>query len=394
MNIAVVCFNFQKENKRYQPWRYIYEVSKGIQSSGKHTVTILTDGSTSLPQEEVFDGISIQRINKITTFPFKVNAEILNLIQRESFDLIFWSIGPLSFQHLRTFNQIKVPIVGLFTGPIFSLYEITRLGFSEIFSNFGALNIHILNSITPKYLLRTVINHSSISSVVTMSEKNKNNLVKFGCDETKIVQVPNGIEQYDLLIPENIGYVCDDYDIDTNNFIITYFSPPLTIRGADTVIHAAAQLKNKISNFKLILLSRNDGRFNREEDYLHSLIIKFSLQDYVKIISKILTRDDVKRFILISDVITIPFKIVQSDVPLIILEVMALGKPLISTDVDGIPELLSENRGIIVEPANQNNLQINYFIYILIRSMLLKLHKTRKNICIHIQNGMLLLISF
>lgn len=153
MNIAVVCFNFQKENKRYQPWRYIYEISKGIQSSGKHTVTIITDGSTNLPKKEIFDGILIQRINKIITFPFKVNIELLTVIQKGNFDLIFWSVGPLSFQHLRTFNQIKVPIVGLFTGPMFSPREIIGLGFSEITRNFNALQLHILNSITPKFLL-------------------------------------------------------------------------------------------------------------------------------------------------------------------------------------------------------------------------------------------------
>lgn len=206
-----------------------------------------------------------------------------------------------------------------------------------------------------------MINSQSIFSVITISEKNKETLIKYGCSENKIIQIPNGIEQYDLSYPENIGKLISNFGLDKDNFIITYFSPPITIRGADSVIHAAYHLKQKISNFKLILLSRNDGRFDKEDEYLRNLIKNYDLEGSVIIISKILDRDDVKRFILISDVVTIPFKLVQSDVPLIILEVMALGKPLISTNVDGIPELLSDNRGIIVEPSNPEQLAEKLF---------------------------------
>lgn len=361
MNIAVICFNFQEKNKRYQPWRYIYEIFKGIQSSGKHNVTIITDGSTNLPNEEILDGILIQRLNEIKTLSLKKNNNLLTLIGKGDFDLIFWSIGPLSFQHLQTFKQIKVPIIGLFTGPMFSLREIGSLGFSEIIRNFNALKLHILNSITPKFLLRKVVNSQSILSVITISEKNKENLTKYGCNKNKIIQIPNGIEQYDLLFPENIDDVISNYKLNKDDFIITYFSPPITIRGADSVIYAASHLKKKISNFKLILLSRNDGRFDKEDEYLRNLIRNYDLEENVRIISKVLDRDDVKRFILISNAVTIPFKIVQSDVPLIILEVLALGKPLISTNVDGIPELLNDNRGIIVEPSNPEQLAEKFF---------------------------------
>jgi glycosyltransferase involved in cell wall biosynthesis len=35
---------------------------------------------------------------------------------------------------------------------------------------------------------------------------------------------------------------------------------------------------------------------------------------------------------------------------------MALGKPVISTKLDGIPELLNDNRGILIEPNNPRDL--------------------------------------
>lgn len=63
-----------------------------------------------------------------------------------------------------------------------------------------------------------------------------------------------------------------------------------------------------------------------------------------------------KNFIVFSDLIALPFKIVPSDVPTSILESMALGKTVISTEVDGIPELLEDGRGFVVKPNNEEDL--------------------------------------
>ena len=52
----------------------------------------------------------------------------------------------------------------------------------------------------------------------------------------------------------------------------------------------------------------------------------------------------------------LPFKLVQSDTPIAILEVMALGKPLISTKLDGIPELLNDGRGVLIDPNDPREL--------------------------------------
>ena len=49
--------------------------------------------------------------------------------------------------------------------------------------------------------------------------------------------------------------------------------------------------------------------------------------------------------------VTLPFVVVPSDVPLAILEALARGKPVIASAIDGIPELLEE-RGILIDPLN------------------------------------------
>ena len=65
-----------------------------------------------------------------------------------------------------------------------------------------------------------------------------------------------------------------------------------------------------------------------------------------------LTVEEVLEHVRRSDALLLPFRLVPSDLPMSILEAMALGKPVVSTDVDGIPEFLEDGRGIVIPPSN------------------------------------------
>jgi glycosyltransferase involved in cell wall biosynthesis len=49
--------------------------------------------------------------------------------------------------------------------------------------------------------------------------------------------------------------------------------------------------------------------------------------------------------------IALPFRLLSSDVPLSVLEAMALGKPLVVTDIGCLPELVPCGTGLVVPPA-------------------------------------------
>ena len=58
------------------------------------------------------------------------------------------------------------------------------------------------------------------------------------------------------------------------------------------------------------------------------------------------------RMVASCDLIALPFEIITSDVPLSVLETVALGVPIISTNVACIPELIPRNSGFLIEPGN------------------------------------------
>jgi glycosyltransferase involved in cell wall biosynthesis len=94
------------------------------------------------------------------------------------------------------------------------------------------------------------------------------------------------------------------------------------------------------------------------------LIEKNGLTPKTKVISGLLTPEEIAKYILSADVVCLPFKCVVSDVPIVTFEILAAGIPLITTKVTGVSEFLKDGRGIIVPPQNDKALA-NALIHVL-----------------------------
>ena len=56
------------------------------------------------------------------------------------------------------------------------------------------------------------------------------------------------------------------------------------------------------------------------------------------------------------DLVALPFEIVPSDAPLSLLEAQALGKPVVTTNVGCLAELVSQGAGYLAQPADPHSL--------------------------------------
>jgi glycosyltransferase involved in cell wall biosynthesis len=171
--------------------------------------------------------------------------------------------------------------------------------------------------------------------------------------------VPPGIGEFDLKPPDHndVGNLKNRLKIKQNDFIVLYIGSPLSLRGVDTLINGVSIASKDIPSLKLIILSRRrKNELLKDEIYLKQLSTDRNIDERIQVISAFLSKEEIKAYIGISDVVALPFKLVQSDTPISILEVMALGKPVMSTKLDGIPELLKDNRGILIEPNDPQDL--------------------------------------
>lgn len=350
MKVCIVCYRFRNSNIRLQPWRYISEIAGGLIRNGID-VTIITDGQPDNGFTGCINEIPVIHIDKLRTLPFVPNRKLISLINSENPDVVLCSVGPIDYLYMSTYKKIGVPLIGMFTGPLYRLSDITRLGIREIAANFSILAVHLLYSSLPSFFVRGLANSYHFKKVFVMSQKNRHVLESMGVQQNKIVHVPAGIDEYDLIMPEDCDSIVSKYDLDDGFFNVLYFGSPATIRGIDSLIRAVSMVSEKYPNVKLLILSRRRGdELSREEIIIRNLIKELGIDDNVQIISGFLDKEDVKRFIAFCDVVALPFKIVPSDVPTSILESMAMGKTVISTNVDGIPELLDDGRGLVVEP--------------------------------------------
>jgi len=363
LRFAVVIFGYRRQNLRLLPWRYMHEINKHLLRLG-HEVVVITDGRPKLPRNEDVESVPVIRLRHVKHFPPCNFDEIAKTITEVSPDAVLWLMGLTSFLQKRLYGNLGYPIVAVVGSPVYSLCELLKnLSVIDIIQNVRIIMANFAEAFIPKYLVRDAFNLDAINVVVTMSRRNKERLEKIGVRPDKLVCVPPSVDYSFLQRPsfEDVGKtkaeVCDGIG---DCFLATYLGPPLNVRGLDTLLLAVklAFKKSSISSrFRVLILSREQGEeHHAHRERLLSLVNKLGLGKVVKIKHGFLSKDEVKVHLAASDLVVLPFKHVISDVPISIMEGMSLGAPVLSTDLDGIPELLCEGRGLVIKPGDFRSL--------------------------------------
>lgn len=111
-------------------------------------------------------------------------------------------------------------------------------------------------------------------------------------------------------------------------------------KGQDIIIDNLKLICDLIPNFKLLLLGRQNQTFVKQ---LIKSLKKMVLEDKVEFISH---QPNALEYIYAADVLIQPSR--SEALPRTILEAMALKTPIIASDVDGIPELVEDQKSAIL----------------------------------------------
>ncbi|RMF58116.1 MAG: glycosyltransferase [Calditrichaeota bacterium] len=346
MKVAIYCFDFQRDNVHRQPWRYIWEMAKFFVREGLE-VELLTEGEkqttdlienvpvTTLPSSDFFNHLSAY----LSTKKFQAYLEI------QGFTSLF---NP---KRKKFRSSLSVPVIGVLTSPLYRLPFLFRLGVGEWVRN-GKYYLHaLITALTPQRTLGALLNHQNRVTIVT-SQHMLEECLRLGVKREKLLLAPPGVDK-SKLPPLRLSDSSGRKPF--QEFL--YLGSPLTLRGSEVSLNAFSRVVRKFPRAHLTMLCRTEyPSLNREVAYLQKLTRRMRLEEKVSIIPGVLSREQVGNYLQQADAILLPFKFVISDVPLAILEAMAAGKVVISTRVDGIPELLAEGRGIVVSPGNVTEL--------------------------------------
>ena len=307
-----------------------------------HNVTIYTtdldfsNGSNKfnkkLPRIEKFEKFLINRTHVWFSLKlFFVNTSMSKEIENDKPDIIH-TIGLRSFQSIiawRVSKKLNIPLVvsdqgGLTTHPF--LAE----------SGFFLKTLYKIQD----FFIKKIINDASVISVAneyeqkifsSLNKKSRIEIIRNGVNLKKLVSKHNFKEKYQI----------------NSNFIL-FVGRFSKSKGIETLINAFSIVKNELkdSNIHLVIMGVDFG-YQAE---MEKLIKKLNLSEEIKVI-KNPPRDDVISAYGESEFLILPSQWELS--PLVPLESFAFKRPVISTNVHGIPYTVQNNKnGILVEPEN------------------------------------------
>jgi phosphatidyl-myo-inositol dimannoside synthase len=340
MNISFCCHGFSRDNLNLMPWRYIHDLTDGLKRSGHH-VSVLSINADSHNVEEMIEGIKVYHIKASDLF--KNGIEKLM-----SADCIVWSSSPLTAFYNRKLRSIRKPFILLYTGPFYSIRDVLRAHINGV--PWKQLATHYKNALISLRYTAHLINADFIKSVVVLSRRNHDILGEMILERQKIKVIPPG---FIFKSTENMQISREtqrgSLSLPPRDKIIIYLGSLYEIRGINILLKAFSRIRNMHENVSLLILARSESE--HEVETLAKQVEQLGIAQKTVIKSGYLDNDTVQRYLSASDIAVLPFVLVPSDMPVAALEAMALGKPVITTDIDGMKEMV-QDRGILVKPGS------------------------------------------
>jgi glycosyltransferase involved in cell wall biosynthesis len=177
-------------------------------------------------------------------------------------------------------------------------------------------------------------------------------LQRYGVNINKIRLLPVGIDNDHDKPIDNAAFsqVSDDLGKSEHESIFLYLGSLKPIRGFKALLDAFPDVVRRNGNARLVILAR--GAEQEQCDAIMDELRRNGTDTNISIIGGWLTKDQVLSYIELSDVVTLPFILVPSDIPVAVLESLARGRPVVVSPVDGLSEL-AEGRGAIVDPLDR-----------------------------------------
>lgn len=345
--LVFVAHGISRDTARLQPWRYLLEIAERLAASGKYRTVIITDGTKDTEDDCWHSSL---RILKTRFLSPDARAQLLSMIADLNPRQVWWSITPRSIIYWNTIASISCEVVGVVTCPLYTYRQLARASLSGV--PYVELKALWKQRLMPRWLFARMLGGGLFHKVLAQSQANLDILLKSGVPKDRLALLRVGIDSVDLLQTGSSQVRQADGDLAVAMTTFLYFGAVRRIRGFDALLAAFALARERGMLARLVVLAR--GADAEGVTAIERAISAYGLSTVVSVKGGWLTREQVHEEIDKADAAVLPFVIVPSDVPIAILESMARGKPVIGSNIDGIPELI-ENRGLVVDPLNPSS---------------------------------------
>jgi glycosyltransferase involved in cell wall biosynthesis len=262
---------------------------------------------------------------------------LFNQIRNNDFDIV----------HLHGYGHFLIDYASILCWIFKKRNILTIHGFPTTPEKRGGI-LKIIYDVYSKTLGRFVLKH--VTKITIVSKSLEEDLVnRHKIDKSRISIIPNGV---DLSIYKNIkeNKFRKNYRISKDSLLILSIGRLSWMKGFQYLIRAMPEILKQRPDAILVIIG-NDGGYETE---LKSLVRTLRLDDNVLLLGFI---DNPMKGCAIkdADIFVIPSTIEAFG--LISLEAMAVGKPIVSTNVGGLKDILRDNESaLLVNPEDSSEL--------------------------------------
>jgi glycosyltransferase involved in cell wall biosynthesis len=332
VKVVFCIYNFINEKLPLQPWLTINQIAIRLKNDG-HDVHIITDTQD--------DSSSTLRIHVIKSLRASNKDEIFAEIDEIDPDVLVTLITPLNLATGGWVSRYKrANLVAFSSYPFYSFMELFR-AFPHI--KFIELKSYIRHLLVPGFLWKRTLKQN-FTSVICQSESGRNRLIRLLKSTIPVYSIPPGInldEWRHTNLPDSESAILK----------LLYLGTASEIRGFDICLKAY----NAVSGLDISLTILARGASPEDEKTIAKKLESLNSNAKTKLLGGWIDKAELLAYINKSDLIILPFVLVPSELPVSVMEVIACGTPVITTNIDGLPSTVG-SAGAIVKQGSYKSL--------------------------------------
>ena len=326
-DVVVICFGFDRERIRRQPWHVARGLAVGLAAQGE-AVAVITDAATP-PEIEgcrVIGGCPLFRGGRPSK---ELDAGIAHLDPAH----VVVITGAFELARMRGFDwRARVSLV--MASPRSSLSEFLAPGLAALWREREVAARPLLNCLLPGSLLRAGFRRSGAHGMIYLSREAQQRYSKLGLPQGRFLR------------PQVTPFIAPPV-ADGGERTVCYLGPPLALRGADLAIEAFEQAVSMGLDCRLLMLLRPDVE-PRSADRLRRRIAASPAAPLIDCEWHMLDGQALRRRLRDCVAFILPFRVPVSEVPLVVLEAGLSGRPVVALSAPGVSEYVRDLGGIVV----------------------------------------------
>lgn len=351
MKICIVPTMFPKYKGDYYG-SFVFDEAKMLVKKG-FEVHVVTQHNPKIPYREIMDGIHVHRFKWLEPKEFKAlvhfksvkdNFRLVTYIISLFFNLM-WIVRKYDIDIIHAHSTIPTGFIGVIVAKIMK---------KPVFITAHGMDINNFeNNSFFKQLITFSLNNCNKAIAVSNDLAGKMRLL--GIDKDKIIVLRNAVNT-DIFKPTELKKVRKNYAI-KDNILILFVGYLDTFKGIFELIDAFYEVNKGNKNTTLMIIGEGP-----KKNELKKRVLKIGLEKSVIFTGKI-PSIDIYEYYQSADIFVLPSH--TEGLPLVIIEAMACGIPVIASSVGGISEVVEDNiNGFLVPPHNTSLLAYKLSILI------------------------------